>query len=175
MTGEHLEAQARRVVTGLDADGRSCFVRDEDTPDRLPGPGNTKCDIWRMGSLPTTYAADAGLEDGVVTAPPKGGLVHRVTTFPPDSEWDKSAGYADSQGKLAGSVPDDESGIPGLHHTDTVDIVTVLSGEVWAVMETGETLLKPGDTLVQRGTKHAWANRSDRPVTVVSVMVSATS
>ena len=59
-----------------------------------------------------------------------------------------------------------------MHQTDTIDIVTVISGEVWAVVETGETLMKPGDTLVQRGTKHAWRNRSDSPCVIASVHVS---
>ena len=60
-----------------------------------------------------------------------------------------------------------------MHFTETVDIVTVLSGEIYAVLETTETLLRPGDTLVQRGTIHAWSNRTDKPAMMVALMVSA--
>jgi hypothetical protein len=31
-----------------------------------------------------------------------------------------------------------------------------------------------GDAVVQRGTNHAWANRSDRPVRMLFVMIDAT-
>jgi len=51
--------------------------------------------------------------------------------------------------------------------------MTVLSGELWAITETGETLLRAGDTLVQRGTAHAWSNRTSEPATIVSVMIAA--
>jgi mannose-6-phosphate isomerase-like protein (cupin superfamily) len=174
MAGEHLTAQARRVVTGVDADGRSCFESDGPTPTRLAQAGNTKCDIWRVDGLPASVRDGDGLSGGVETQPPTGGLVYRVVSFPPDSEWDKSLGYADAKGPLAGSIPEEESGgIAGLHMTDTVDICTVISGEMHAVMETGETVLRPGDTLVQRGTKHTWSNRGDRPVVMAVVMISA--
>ena len=41
-------------------------------------------------------------------------------------------------------------------------------------LDEGETLMRPGDSVVHRGITHAWSNRSDRPATVVSVMISAT-
>lgn len=175
MPGEHLHAQARRVVTGLNAEGKSCFVSDENTPDRLGGPGNTKCDIWRAGSVPVTFSDDHGIDTGVITEPPKGGLAFRQTTFAPDTEWDKSLGYSDSKGQLRGTIPAGEAGgVPGFHFTESVDIVTVLSGEIVAVMETEETVLRAGDTLIMRGVKHAWCNRTDKPVTLQALMISAT-
>ncbi|GAA5194053.1 hypothetical protein GCM10023346_20580 [Arthrobacter gyeryongensis] len=174
MTGEHLQAQARRVITGVNADGKSCFVSDGLTPHRLPGPGITKCDIWRISDLPVSYNDADGINDGVVTEPPNGGLVFRQATFAPDSEWDQTLGYSDSKGQLRGTVPLEESGgVPGFHFTDSVDIVTVLNGEIVAVTETEEKVLRAGDTIIMRGVKHAWCNRTDRPVTVQSIMISA--
>jgi hypothetical protein len=55
-----------------------------------------------------------------------------------------------------------------------VDYALVLSGEIWALMDEGETLLRAGDTLVQRGTNHAWSNRGDQPCLVAFILVSAT-
>ena len=74
-----------------------------------------------------------------------------------------------------GGTADDTArpAIPGAHRTDTVDVVTVVSGEVYAVLESGETLLRQGDSLVQRGTMHAWHNRSESPALVASIMVAA--
>ena len=63
--------------------------------------------------------------------------------------------------------------VAGMHRTDTIDIVTVVDGEIWVVMEEGETPLQAGDCLVQRGTRHAWRNRSDRPCTLATTMLAA--
>jgi uncharacterized cupin superfamily protein len=61
-----------------------------------------------------------------------------------------------------------------MHQTETIDVMTVIDGELCALMEDGETVLKAGDTMVQRGTRHAWRNRTDRPTTVVTIMMPAT-
>ncbi len=170
MAPKHHDAQARRVITGIDADGRSCIVSDENTPERVAGPVNTKCDIWRVSNVPVAYDDGPGLEEGVVTMPAEGGFVFRVVTFAPDSEWE----HLDPSDVMPGAIdPAEAGGIPGLHVTETVDIVTILSGELVAIMETGETVLRAGDTLVQRGTKHAWSNRTDQPVTLQSIMIAA--
>jgi len=34
------------------------------------------------------------------------------------------------------------------------------------VLDTQEVQLKAGDTIVQRGTNHAWSNRSTKPCTI---------
>ncbi|MCI0142607.1 cupin domain-containing protein [Arthrobacter bambusae] len=175
MKKDYATAQARRIITGVDEYGKSCFVSDEETPVRFSSEANTKCEIWRTGTLPVPVDNDDGLEGGVYTEPNDGGVVYRIVTFRPDSEWDISAGFGDSHGPLKGMVPPEEAGgIVGLHVTDTVDIVTVLSGELTAVMETEETTLYPGDTLVQRGTKHSWNNRTTEPTTAAVLMISAT-
>ncbi len=49
----------------------------------------------------------------------------------------------------------------------------VLSGEIYALMDEGEVLLRPGDVLIQRGTNHAWSNRSDEPARVAFVLIDA--
>jgi hypothetical protein len=113
--------------------------------------------------------AENTLGEEAVIPPPAAGFTYMITTMPPDSEWDYEAGYA--QALADSQAPDShvDSDIPGLHATDTVDIITILSGEVWAVTETGETLLKPRDTIVQRGTKHAWRNRGESPCEMVVI------
>jgi uncharacterized cupin superfamily protein len=49
----------------------------------------------------------------------------------------------------------------------------VLEGEIWAVMDAGETLLRAGDVLIQRGTNHAWANRSQETARIAFVLIDA--
>jgi quercetin dioxygenase-like cupin family protein len=95
----------------------------------------------------------------------------------PDKDW---AAKAEAMG---GSVPIDETARSAskggpvrhahMHRTRSIDYAIVLSGEVWAVMDVGETRLTAGDVLIQRGTNHAWANRSNTPCIVAFVLIDA--
>ena len=58
-----------------------------------------------------------------------------------------------------------------MHKTETVDYAIILSGEIVAVMDEGETVMKAGDILIQRGTNHAWANRSGKPCRIAFVLI----
>ena len=60
-----------------------------------------------------------------------------------------------------------------MHKTASVDYALVLEGEIWAVMETAERLMKAGDVLIQRGTNHAWANRTEKNSRVMFVLCGA--
>ena len=41
------------------------------------------------------------------------------------------------------------------------------------MMDVGETLMKAGDVLIQRGTSHAWSNRSGRSCRMAFVLIDA--
>ena len=60
-----------------------------------------------------------------------------------------------------------------MHRTRSIDYAIVLSGEIWAVMDEGETKMVAGDVLIQRGTNHAWANRSNVPCVVAFALIDA--
>ena len=62
---------------------------------------------------------------------------------------------------------------PLMHATDTIDYVVILSGEITLVTETGETVLRAGDLLVDRGIVHGWRNDGDVPCRLVSIMIPA--
>jgi uncharacterized cupin superfamily protein len=55
-----------------------------------------------------------------------------------------------------------------------VDYAIVLHGEIYARMDEGETLLRAGDVLIQRGTNHAWANRSAATARIAFVLIDGT-
>lgn len=57
---------------------------------------------------------------------------------------------------------------------DTLDCITCVIGEIYLVTDTGEVLMGPGDTVVVRGTNHAWSARSDSPCLLMGTMVDAT-
>ena len=62
---------------------------------------------------------------------------------------------------------------PGMHKTDTIDYAIMLAGEITAILDGEETILRAGDILIQRGTNHAWANRSGKPARMAFVLIDA--
>jgi len=168
----------RRVVTGHDARGRSIIVRDGPSPHVLTIPGRDDFGLTNLWVTDETPAENAGSADAatrpVVLEPPAHGSIFRVVEFPPDKAaagFDRKAAFG-SMGADHAMDPD-ASRHPGMHKTATVDYAIVVSGEIWALMDEGETLLKPGDCLVQRGTNHAWSNRSDAPCQVAFILIAA--
>ena len=49
-----------------------------------------------------------------------------------------------------------------MHRTQTLDYVVMIEGELVLLLDDSEVTLKQGDVVVQRGTNHAWENRSDK-------------
>jgi quercetin dioxygenase-like cupin family protein len=64
-----------------------------------------------------------------------------------------------------------------MHSSQTIDLMVIISGELWAYQEhtSKAILLKQGDTLIQRGTSHAWENKSDAPCRFAVVLLGATA
>ena len=60
---------------------------------------------------------------------------------------------------------------PGMHVTDTIDYAILLQGELVAIMDEGEAVMHAGDILIQRGTNHAWANRSNEIARIAFILV----
>jgi hypothetical protein len=173
----------RRVVTGHDASGQSVILSDATSPHIMPimdQPNFAVTDFWKTSATPADNGATTAADPcklPIQVAPPAGGSVFRVVQFPPDKDWAAKAAA------MGGSVAIDETAKSAskggpvrhahMHRTRSIDYAIVLSGEIWAVMDVGETKLVAGDVLVQRGTNHAWANRSDAPCVVVFVLIDA--
>lgn len=170
----------RRVVTGLNAEGCSTVVLDDISPFHFAFPGVPDyggTDIWRTDRTP----AD-NLSEGepcflpLAVSPQAGGSVFRIVQFPPDrlylDKFDRDGAFgALADGKGATDTPAVHN--PTMHQTHSVDYAVVLRGEVYALLDEGEVLLKAGDTLVQRGTLHGWSNRTDELCIVVFVLIDA--
>lgn len=168
----------RRVVTGHDAQGRSSFIMDGLAPnikemESMPGVALT--DLWETTNAP---ADNRGTFDAaarpVKLEPPSVGSILRIVEFPPDAMW-KGADAAKAFESIgAGHAPDVHSDDPMRHKTSTIDYIIVLKGEIFAILDTGETLLKAGDILVQRGTVHSWSVRGTEPCIVAAILIGAT-
>jgi hypothetical protein len=168
----------RRVVTGHNAQGKSVIVSDGPSPHVMTLPGTPSFGMTNLWITDQTPADNRGGRDAadrpVVLEPPPSGSIFRVVEFPPDrtlASFDRNAAFG-AMG-AAHAMDRDASRHPGMHKTATVDYAIVLSGEIWALMDEGETLLRAGDVLVQRGTNHAWSNRSEAPCLVAFILISA--
>jgi quercetin dioxygenase-like cupin family protein len=63
---------------------------------------------------------------------------------------------------------------PGMHRTPSIDYDIVLSGTVGLELDDGtEVTLRPGDVVVQNGTRHRWHNRGDGIARVASIMIGS--
>jgi len=61
-----------------------------------------------------------------------------------------------------------------MHRTNTIDYVFILDGELEMELDGGGSIhLTAGDIVVQRGTNHAWENKSDRICRLASVLIAA--
>jgi mannose-6-phosphate isomerase-like protein (cupin superfamily) len=170
--------RVRRVLTGHDADGKSTITADSQAPNfkEMPGfSGLFLTDLWETSGAPASNAGDKdSAARPVRLEPPKNGSILRIVEFPPDSAWrgatDGAAGF---KAIGAGHAPDKSSSDPMMHKTSTVDYIIVLKGEIYAIMDKGETLLRAGDILVQRGTNHSWSVRGEEPCVIAAVLVNA--
>jgi len=154
----------RRVVTGLNSNNQSIVAIDDISP-HVTCQAKTDqfvvTQLWRTTRTPVDNegpAVDLPPEP-LPVAPPREGSVFRTVEFPPDSVW-RAPGPAGQ-----------EMARRQIHATDSIDYCIVLSGEIWAVLDAAETRLSAGDVLIQRGTNHAWSNRSTEPCVIAFVLI----
>ena len=170
-----------RVVTGHNASGEAIVVSDGPLPtvahiDAIPG--TVFHEVW------STQGSPARVDNGtdptlgpVVLPPPKMGTRMRFVDIPPDTAEFLTQGHARMQeaftqiGDVSASTVKAHSPHPLMHRTESVDYGVVIEGEMTLVLDAGEVLLKPGSVVVQRGTNHAWANRSGKPCRMLFVLI----
>jgi hypothetical protein len=168
----------RRIVTEDDAEGRSRISQDapataiRTVADR---PGYRAVNLWRTDAMPIPIAAGDSIEAHQGILPPSNGTLLRIIDFPPEPKdlVERKRRIQATFGTIfTDAAHDKREGVhPGMHRTETVDYAIVLEGEIWAVMDQGETLMRAGDVLIQRGTNHAWANRSERTARIAFVLM----
>jgi mannose-6-phosphate isomerase-like protein (cupin superfamily) len=170
----------RRVVTGHDAEGRAIFVSDErvapTTLELLPEYEFHR--LWGADEAPSF--PDAGMMPPHNTYfPPVGGFRFGFFTLSPGGvaagrDLDMGAAVAELDRKLPGMAQYMEPDGSGMHTTPTVDFEVVLSGEVILELDDGaEVRLRPGDTVVQNGTRHRWRNEGAAPATIAFFICGA--
>jgi len=136
----------RRVVTGHDARGRSVVLSDGAPPQHHPmhgsGVGADFHEMWGdADAIPelSSVPAREPNERPFTIMPATGHLLRILDVYPLKDGGKRTV----------------------MHRTRTLDYVVVIEGELVLILDDSEVILKPGDVVVQRGTDHAWENRSD--------------
>lgn len=174
----------RRIVTGHNSEGRSLFLSDEISPHLRPSPVNPDrglTDLWRTNETP---AKNEGTEDSaateIVLTPPGNGSVFRYFQIPPDDtdpnktpEQIQAEADASFKAMGAGHARDANARHPNMHKTDTIDYIILLEGEITLILDEGEVDMKPLDVVIERGTNHAWSNRSDKVAVLAAILIDA--
>lgn len=135
----------RRIVTGLNAEGRSCVQIDGPTVS-LGGSQQ----VWRTETIPADNSGSSDCPSGPFSFDlmHSGGSMFMVMDYAP--------GIGDFW-----------------HATDTLEYIVMLHGEVTFVTETGQVVLKAGDFLVDRGIVHSWRNSSGEVARAAIVILPA--
>ncbi|KAH7324346.1 hypothetical protein B0I35DRAFT_160081 [Stachybotrys elegans] len=140
----------RRIVTGHDDEGYAIVVADSQIP---CVPVRVNCNFAELYQTREFPASNDKWEDpmaqGTESLANANGIVLRVVDFKPNTE-------------------------TMLHRTESLDFGLVFEGEMVCVLENGvETTVRAGDVCVQRGTMHAWHNRTDKPARIYFFLSAA--
>jgi quercetin dioxygenase-like cupin family protein len=141
--------KSRRVVTGLDAQGRSCVLFDDQLRATPMGAQSGVAMIWRSETVPADNSGDTDTVDGFsLELLNEGGTKFMLVEVEPNVE-------------------------PIMHATDTIDYLVVLRGQVVLRLEADEVMLGPGDVIVDRGVIHGWSARGEESALFASIMIPA--
>lgn len=172
----------RRIVTGHDNQGRA-IIQEDGPPPRVRRIGKDFgpmfYEVWNTRGAPAPIDANSGEpeEDGIILAPPSHGTRIRILDIPPDGDDVNQMSPEQARAHFAevgaGHASQATSGGKHalMHRTETIDYGIVLAGEIVLIMDEGETVVRAGDVVVQRGTNHGWANRTDRVCRIAFILI----
>jgi mannose-6-phosphate isomerase-like protein (cupin superfamily) len=172
----------RRVVTGHDEKGCATVIEDAPCPHIRTSPwraGVAYTNLWQTDRTP---APIHGVPDPVTEAmnldPLPDGCNFRFVEFEPESEQLRRtdaqaarAAFATMGGAEHALTQEVNAPHPWMHRTRSVDFGIVISGEIYLILDDQEVLLRAGDVCIQRGTNHAWANRSKENCVMAFVLI----
>jgi Cupin domain len=173
----------RRIVTGHDAGGNA-IIQEEGPPARIQRIGGEHgplfYEVWNTRETPARIDKGSGepAEAGISLAPPQNGTRIRVLDIEPDDPSIRNLTPEQARAHFAEIGATDASSHAGaasrhafMHRTETVDYGIMLEGELTLLMDEGETVVRRGDIVIQRGTNHGWANRSGKPCRIAFVLI----
>jgi hypothetical protein len=174
----------RRIVTGHNENGQAIIVENA-PPTRVMRIGGEHgplfYEVWSTTETPARIdrRSTEPVEEGIKLAPPRHGTRIRVLDIPPERNNFAAMSVEQARAHFAEIGAADASSFgsgaspahPMMHRTQTIDYGIVLDGEIVLVMDEGEAVARAGDIIIQRGTNHGWANRSDRNCRIAFILI----
>ena len=171
----------RRIVTGHDTAGKAVITSDAVAPRTymVGGPNGAKFfEVWNTEQTPAIIDNEPfDKETTLILAPPKGGTLIRVIDFPPEDDKISNLTKEEAQKHFKSMTGEqalnfgNDAPHPLMHRTQTVDYGIVIEGELTLILDCEETIIKTGDIVIQRGTNHAWANRTNKICRVAFILI----
>src|SRR5579871_5474423 len=167
----------RRVVTGLDADNKAVVLFDSRMPLQAGPLGLRATNLWVTNSYPLGFSfKDDTSAIPVGISPLDNGTKFRVVEFPPlDAATEGKMEPGALMKAVGAAAPAKGRPVthPLMHRTRSVDYAVVLSGEIDMMLDETAVHLKPGDTVVQQATNHAWVNRGTETCRILFVLMDS--
>ena len=174
-----MASSIRRVVTGHDKSGKAVVAIDGPAPNvRIrAGARSASTLLWVEDATPADNSDGGDKADRQIgVAPPPTGSIFRIVEFAPEPPGGPAISNEQMKAEMGlhahGGPPPRH---PYMHRTETVDYAIVMDGEIDMLMDEAkdDVHLKAGDVVVQRGTNHAWANRSGKPCRIAFILIDA--
>ena len=169
----------RRIITGHNEEGKS-VVSIEGPPARSLGEeAGGLYEIWNTdGKGFDTKSLEDRADIDVVLSPSKGGTKIRYFQInpipdgvPPEVIEASTAAAFEKMG--ASHHPVDSSRNAAMHETESIDYIILLKGDVTLILDEEEIKVNPQDSVVQRGTNHAWVNNGTEPALLIAVLIDS--
>ncbi len=173
----------RRVVTGLNKNGRARVLIDSPSPHVMDSGASAITEIWSNSESPATYDNNGDRAIFPVQHDPNpNGTLCRVLEMAPG--FVISEGVSVEQllelvkGLFKGLQSDFEPTLesvtrhPSFHKTNSLDYLCILSGRLTMLLDDDdEVTLEPGDVVVQQGVMHGWRVEGDEPLRMFAVLI----
>ena len=169
----------RRIITGHDRLGKSIISIDGPPARSIGEEVGGLFEIWNTdGNLIDATDSTDRADIDIILSPSEGGTKFRyfqINPTPDGVPWDILQDTAAEAFESIGAAHHrvDTSKHPAMHKTDTIDYIVLLKGDVTLLLDEEEVRLKPFDTVVQRGTNHAWINNGEEPALLIGVLIDS--
>lgn len=172
-------ADLKRYVIGLDEDGRSAVLLTGVPNQQEKQDFFWRATLWKTRETPVdnSVPGDRSLDGGAARSPYPNGMLVRTLELWPDPDPGTHQKLFEDLNEEIGHTQDiseaEKRRSATMHKTDTLDVITVLRGEIYCILDEEEILLQPTDTVIIQGTNHGWSNRGTEPCLLMGCMIDA--
>ena len=167
----------RRIITGHNQEGKSVITIDGPPARSIGEDVGGLFEIWNTNGSPIdTRDSHDRADSEIILSPSPNGTRFRYFPISPTPEgvpWEILQDAAAEAFERIGAAHHriDTSKHPAMHKTETIDYIILLQGDVSLLLDEEEVRLQPFDTVVQRGTNHAWVNHGEEPALLIAVLI----